>query len=335
MKKHFDNNLVWNKDLSDYKGFPRPYCNTDPKFYKLNENLYLHKKIPIPWQTKPLMTTRAIDLIIENEEKVYKESLCAYCGIKFDIDEECIRWKNNDLMITQIGPRVLSDTHPFHKECMSQARIFCPHMRKTKDEEFESGKYDTLIKAIQIELLDRKKVKDMNQDIVKIIDNFVNEEECKTIIKYMNSQNDPKFWISNNTRQMIVNPESQDIKPILLKCLNNIKEKYNNDNLYIAEYMLSRYEKGFSMSVHIDTEDGREYYTISAVIYLNNDFTGGDVVFPNINFRHSPKKGDAALFLSDLQETMHGVEVVDSGVRYVMPIWITDNPKNALKFLHS
>ena len=30
---------------------------------------------------------------------------------------------------------------PFHIECMKQARIFCPFMKKRKDFEFEQGKF--------------------------------------------------------------------------------------------------------------------------------------------------------------------------------------------------
>jgi hypothetical protein len=333
MKKHFDKNLMWNKDLTDYKGIPRPYFNTNSKFYNVEGIFYLHKRIPIPWQTRPLMTTRPIDLVIENEEKVYTDSLCAYCGIVFNIDEECVRWKDSDQMITKIGPRVLSDIHPFHKECMDQAKIFCPHMRKTKDTDFEYGKYGILRNNLNLEILKNNKGENMEQNFVKVLNNFITTEDCSTIISYMDSQKDPSFWILNNTRQMIVNPESKELKLILTKYLDAIKKEYEDQNLYIAEYMLSRYEKGFSMSVHIDTEEGREHYSISCVLYLNDDFTGGDIVFPSIKFRHSPKMGDAALFLSDLKETAHGVEPVTSGVRYVMPIWITNNFDKRLKFL--
>jgi predicted 2-oxoglutarate/Fe(II)-dependent dioxygenase YbiX len=54
---------------------------------------------------------------------------------------------------------------------------------------------------------------------------------------------------------------------------------------------------------------------------------------PVVDSRLRKKMGDAALFLSDLKETAHGVEPVTSGVRYVMPIWITNNFDKRLKFL--
>ena len=33
---------------------------------------------------------------------------------------------------------------PLHIECMRQARIFCPHMKKTTEDEFEYGDFITL-----------------------------------------------------------------------------------------------------------------------------------------------------------------------------------------------
>jgi hypothetical protein len=335
MKKVFEKLLIWNSELLNYKGLPRPYFYTDSRFYKVNHSFYLHKKIPIPWQSKPLMTSRPIDLIIENETRVYPESLCAYCGVVFDQEEVCVRWKANNSLITEIGPRVSSDIHPFHEECMKQARIFCPHMRKAEDLDFEYGIYKVLKNNAILQLEKDKRGSDMDQEVVKIINNFLSNEDCETIISYMDNQKDPKFWISNNIRQMIVNAEEPALKNIILKYLDKIKKQYEREDLYITEYMLSRYNSGFFMPAHIDIEDGKEHFTISGVAYLNNDFTGGDIFFPKLNIRHSPKMGDIALFPSSADASVHGVEIVTSGTRYAMPIWITDNPKMALPFFHS
>jgi hypothetical protein len=51
---------------------------------------------------------------------------------------------------------VKSDSHPFHFECMKQARMFCPHMKKTKDSEFETGKYSELREKCMQELKDEQ-----------------------------------------------------------------------------------------------------------------------------------------------------------------------------------
>ncbi len=169
MSKYFKKNHIWSEDLANFKGLPRPYINVPEIFHKkikkvksdggifstdllnLKNDFYLHPKIPIPWQSKPVLDEQGtvFNVIKENEKSIYKEKLCGYCGISLDIKEECVRWKpqftieeTND----ENGPRVFSDGHPMHLECMRQARIFCPYMRLRQDNEFEYGTYDTLIK---------------------------------------------------------------------------------------------------------------------------------------------------------------------------------------------
>ena len=174
----------------------------------------------------------------------------------------------------------------------------------------------------------------MNNDELKVIEDFLTEEECLSITSYMDSVKDRKFWIENSLRQMIVNSESEIMVSLLSKYIKKIREVLNNENLYITEYMLSRYNPGFKMDLHSDLEDGKDHFSVTAVAYLNNDFSGGDIVFPDLDFRHSPKMGDLTLFNSGSEKTSHGVEVVKTGIRYAMPIWISENPDLELKFLN-
>lgn len=335
MSKYFKNSKEWSKDSINITGLPRPFSYTNPQLYFHGDIFFVHKQVPIPWQSKPSThPERVIDLIIENEKRVAVEDLCGYCGIKFKDSDNTVRWVSFDKMATEVGPRVLSDSHPLHLDCMKQARIFCPHMRRTKETEFEYGTYKELKSNFNNSLQYILKGEKMENNVVKVIDNFITDEQCLTIKEYMDSQTDPNYWILNNTRQMIVNAEAQEIKPIIEEIINKVKNVVGNDDIFLSEYMLSRYNPGFAMSVHTDIEDGREHYFISAVVYLNNDFTGGDIVFPAVNFRHSPKMGQIALFDSDGDNTYHGVETVTSGIRYAMPLWFTNNKDFALKFFH-
>ena len=168
---------------------------------------------------------------------------------------------------------------------------------------------------------------------VTVVNDFLNDEECQVLINYL--ENVESGWgNSNQLRKMSFNPESDKIKELVLKCLDKVKEIYGND-LFVAEYLLSYYSTGYHMDVHSDLEDGKNHFKVSLVTYLNNDFTGGDIVFPILNFRYAPKKGDLALFLSKPKENIHMVDSVLSGKRYVMPIWITDQKEYALDFIHN
>ena len=168
---------------------------------------------------------------------------------------------------------------------------------------------------------------------IKVFENFVTDDDCNYLINFLDSTQD-SYGRDNDIRKISLRPESEKIKNILLKVLDKAKKDFNKNDLFITSYMISSYDPGYSMGLHVDTEDMRECNKISMVLYLNNDFKGGDIIFPMINFKHSPKAKELVCFLSELRENAHGVETIESGKRYVMPVFITDEKENASKFIH-
>jgi predicted 2-oxoglutarate/Fe(II)-dependent dioxygenase YbiX len=69
-------------------------------------------------------------------------------------------------------------------------------------------------------------------------------------------------------------------------------------------------------------KDGCSNFVLSAVVYLNDDFTGGDLVFPRIDYRYRPSIGDCVVFPSDLIHS-HYVDEVLSGNRISLAIWFS------------
>jgi Rps23 Pro-64 3,4-dihydroxylase Tpa1-like proline 4-hydroxylase len=61
---------------------------------------------------------------------------------------------------------------------------------------------------------------------------------------------------------------------------------------------------------------------ISTVLFLNNDFEGGDFVFPDLRVTIRPEPGLLVAFPSS-QFYLHKVEPVISGTRYTMVNWMT------------
>jgi predicted 2-oxoglutarate/Fe(II)-dependent dioxygenase YbiX len=59
-------------------------------------------------------------------------------------------------------------------------------------------------------------------------------------------------------------------------------------------------------------EDGEE--DISALLYLNEDFEGGELFFPNQNIRIKPESG-MLVFFNGTEDYHHTVEVVTKGRR--------------------
>jgi len=146
MSKYFKQK--WSQNFINFIGLPRPYLKVDYKYrFKgqsdLKDNFFLHPEVPVPWQSMPNINRRNafFNVIDRNEEKVISEKRCPYCGNIFLDNEKCIRWTSPDKTPSKDSTRIFSDVSPLHIECMEQARIFCPHMRKTSDGEFEIDIY--------------------------------------------------------------------------------------------------------------------------------------------------------------------------------------------------
>jgi len=64
------------------------------------------------------------------------------------------------------------------------------------------------------------------------------------------------------------------------------------------------------------------YYDIAGLFYLNDDYEGGELYFPNQGIQFKPKRGAAYFFPGDMNY-IHGVTKVISGIRYVSPFFWT------------
>jgi len=62
------------------------------------------------------------------------------------------------------------------------------------------------------------------------------------------------------------------------------------------------------------------YYDIAGLFYINDDYEGGELYFPNQGVQFKPKAGAAYFFPGDMHY-IHGVTEVKSGIRYVCPFF--------------
>jgi hypothetical protein len=154
--KYFDGAHKWEEKDENTIGLPRPFAIPIRKD--------LAKKVPIPWQSLDRFESYGhLGLNLKNEDLVYKNNLCSYCGIKIKKEEIVIRWINAPVEITsRKGPKIFSDFHPLHLNCMEQARIFCPHMRKLQDSDFELGKFKKLKQNAISDAMKSKESKDVS-----------------------------------------------------------------------------------------------------------------------------------------------------------------------------
>ena len=124
-------------------------------------------------------------------------------------------------------------------------------------------------------------------------------------------------------------------------------------NVKTEQYLVNRWRVGREQAPHLDyfiSEDGDHDYDMleenniprpylesfegrfqtkhfSSLIYLNNDYEGGELWFPQYNgFSIKPEPGMLVTFRGD-ENTLHGVKMVTKGTRYTVSIFWTDLDK--------
>ena len=89
-----------------------------------------------------------------------------------------------------------------------------------------------------------------------------------------------------------------------------------------------KYEKDGHFVYHIDAPSAVTYHVdssviynrvLSAIIYFNDDYNGGELFFPLFNIKHKPKAKDIVIFPSGIP---YGHQVLPvEGLRYALVTW--------------
>lgn len=90
----------------------------------------------------------------------------------------------------------------------------------------------------------------------------------------------------------------------------------NMNHFYIRKWS---YEKNAYMGKHFDGQDGDSTLAFSMVLYLNDDYEGGEISFPNQNITIKPKSGSLIMFPSQMPY-IHEVLPFKNKDRYTVSI---------------
>lgn len=109
----------------------------------------------------------------------------------------------------------------------------------------------------------------------------------------------------------------------LLAATNPYAVRYGfKERLWHEGYSLLKYSEGEQYHGHYDggTNTGR---AISALVYLNDDYEGGEIEFPHFNVKIKPQAGMMILFPSNFAY-YHIAHPVKKGTKYALVTWIRD-----------
>ena len=114
------------------------------------------------------------------------------------------------------------------------------------------------------------------------------------------------------------------IKDAVVKCSQEYSERYSLDIGKLTPLSISKYFEGKGMGPHIDSYSDSPKEVLSIVLYLNNNYEGGELYFKNQNIKIKPEAGSLIAFPS-VDPYFHESMPVLSGIKYISPgFWIKD-----------
>lgn len=106
---------------------------------------------------------------------------------------------------------------------------------------------------------------------------------------------------------------------------DKIKNLFKEDVFMLPMQTIQRHYPGSFMREHVD-QDHDPSLVYACVIYLNGNFNGGELYFPEIDLEIKPKRGSMMLF-SASKKYLHGVrKVLDGPTRYTITGFIWKAP---------
>jgi len=188
-----------------------------------------------------------------------------------------------------------------------------------------------------------------SSDNIVVFENFIDPEDLAvvqaflpTIDEWENGKEteydengvciyDATYWNDRMCSGPIIDRKNPEVYKIIEKYIDkmaNEVEKFFNVKVYGRAPVLMRWFEGIEQQPHADKElnDGSPNpfptYDLNSLFYYNDDFTGGELYFPQHDIEITPKPGLAVMFVGD-RNYLHGVRTVTSGERWTTPSFYT------------
>lgn len=156
---------------------------------------------------------------------------------------------------------------------------------------------------------------------------FMHPEDAMTICDYARSVDGEFKSFGNIEKEFTFHADFKDSEAHSL--LNDyglavhqfVRESYKTDiePIDLTKTHIARFGEGYGMHEHFDSSRPND---IATLIYLNNDYEGGEIYFPELDISIKPKAGDLVCF-PDTPDFIHGVRPISKGIRYTTPRWFT------------
>jgi hypothetical protein len=177
-----------------------------------------------------------------------------------------------------------------------------------------------------------------------IVDNFLTIEECSDILNFVKknpewerTEGSQGFWdnrtLSNEFIYYNLDKDmGKKLVDIRLKIAKEIEKFFDINKIYSDHLSVCRWYPDIPLTPHIDDmtdSDGEDaewfrHREFGSVLYLNDDFDGGETYYPHHNKKIKPKAGMLVVHPGN-ESHRHGVEAAKGGIRYTLSsFWTQD-----------
>lgn len=176
-----------------------------------------------------------------------------------------------------------------------------------------------------------------------VVQNCLTPETCDALVAECETQSGARHGVADGANhatgsiQSLRTSESVDISQLQFDVFGLVRELYTQT---IAGHFrvqfdwferpdILRYKEGGEYKPHADSENWNAQTRswsrvidrdVSMLLYLNEGFSGGEIVFPNFGVTLQPARGLLIAFPSDARY-LHAARPVQSGVRYALVSW--------------
>lgn len=189
-------------------------------------------------------------------------------------------------------------------------------------------------------------------DNIVTLEDFMTEEELVRLNNFIrNNENwdytethynengtvtyDADYWADRVATYPTIEKGDPEIPKLIEKMVARLKvevDKFFNVDASPTSPAMVRWLPGQLQMPHADKElhtgpdagkpNDFPYYDLAGLFYINDDYEGGELYFPNQGIQFKPKAGAAYFFPGD-KNYIHGVTQITSGIRYTVPFFWT------------
>ena len=176
------------------------------------------------------------------------------------------------------------------------------------------------------------------QDYIKVYENVVSDKLCNELMvakfDYKSSSFSSHTEVHENSEDRVImddfwiEKDNSFYNP-LKECFVKAVREYESDFhrficKHITDFRINKYGTGGFMSEHVDNihhSHGQQwgYPHVSALLYLNDDYEGGEFVVAEKEIK--PNKGSSVVFPSNFIYP-HEAKKVISGIRWSVVAWL-------------